>query len=193
MILQCTCFFLTSAWVRSSQGDIGRFVLFLAFLGGLSRHWQRNLSDPKLAARQNKLPSTTCSLNTPNPRTPLSKIASTVQRQQIVMIQLSRACSVLLSLAERPDDRDASRWERLAATSFSMGSSTQTLLIDSNKGNESHLHLSSPAFSPHGLPYMPSRDIASLPPVSKCQKMGEPEQHLLKGKRDFDGVRFKRE
>lgn len=61
-------FFLTSARAHLlSQGHIRHIALFLALLYGFSWRCQCCLSDPKPAAWQNTLPSTTCSLNTPIP------------------------------------------------------------------------------------------------------------------------------
>lgn len=129
-------FFLTSARVHLlSQGHIRHIVLFLALLYGFSWHCQRCLSDPKPAAWQNTLPSTTCSLNTPIPRTPPSKITITAQRWQM-MSQLSRGCSVLLSPQQAG---------RRVTKHFSGGSSTQLLLSDSSKGNKAPFNLVSPA------------------------------------------------
>ena len=129
-------------------------------------------SIPSLLHGKTKLPSTTCSLYTPNfPKQPPSKITTTVQRQQILMSQPSLACCGFLSpyCIDRWQKGQQEGKDRLLSTS--VGSSTQLLLIDSSKGSKAPFSLFSPTL--FKLRNVLLKDFPSLPFFSQVSKDGE--------------------
>lgn len=114
-----------------------------------------------------------------SPNTPLKYHNYTPKAANSVQATFSSLLGFPLSLLYGQITETPAGGKRVAADHFSRGSSTQLLLIDSNKGSKAPF---SPFYSTSFPKTYTYKTSLQFPSSLKCQKMGKSKQNLFKGK-----------